>query len=447
MYAYNFDGTLRWRVDLGHLDVGAYDVATLEWGTASSPIIWNDLVFLQADTHKDSFVLALDAATGEVRWKTERDGELPSWGTPTVIATANGPQLITNGSRYIRAYDPRTGKELWRLGGSSKITAPTPIFADGLIVVASGRTPERPIFVVRPIASGDITLPAGQTSSGAVAWSRTGRGPYMPTPLAYGHVLYVLANNGVFHAYKLATGEQIYESRLPQIGNGFSASPVAADGKIYVSGEDGDVVVLAAGPAFKHVVTNTIGEPLMATPALSEGVMYLRSSMSLVAVSRSPRARTDAERAARGLDDSREKNFVPWANLTAVSAPPGTVTLNITVRGQEHAAFAGSWHAEVPGAQGIALNLVVEGDRLTGSLVQGTTRTLNISDGALSGDRIAFKTLFPVGNRRISFAGTLKGDEIAFVRTVEVLEGGAPGGRGFFGAGGPPSFVAKRISK
>ena len=125
VYAYNLDGTLRWKVDLGHLDVGAYDVKTLEWGTASSPIIWNDFVFLQSDTHKDSFLLALDAATGEVRWKADRE-ELPSWGTPTVVTTASGPQLVTNGSNFIRAYDPRSGRELWRLGRSSKITAPTP---------------------------------------------------------------------------------------------------------------------------------------------------------------------------------------------------------------------------------------------------------------------------------------------------------------------------------
>ena len=93
----------------------------------------------------------------------------------------------------------------------------------------------------------------------------------MPTPIVYDHALYVLANNGVFHAYKLGTGEEVYETRVPQLGAGFSASPVAADGKIYVSGEDGDVIVLAAGPTFKHVATNAIGESLMATPALVAG--------------------------------------------------------------------------------------------------------------------------------------------------------------------------------
>lgn len=448
VYAYNFDGTLRWKVDLGHLDVGAYDVKTLEWGTASSPIIWNDFVFLQADTHRDSFLLALDVATGEVRWKADRD-ELPSWGTPTVVTTPSGPQLVTNGSNFIRAYDPRTGKELWRLGRSSKITAPTPFLADGLIVVASGRLPERPIFVVRPDASGDITLPEGQTSGGPVVWSRTGRGSYMPTPIVYDHVLYVLANNGVFHAYKLATGEELYEARVPSLGSGFNASPLAADGKIYVSGEDGDIMVLAAGKTFAPLATNTIGEPLMATPALSRGVMYVRSSMSLVAVGPSPRALTQADRTRRGLIDSRPKNYVPWSEIQATTPAPGEgVRFNITVRGQEHAAFAGTWNAQVPGAQdGIVINVVVEGNSVTGDLIQGAIRTLKLSEGTISSDRIAFKVFIPNGNRTVALAGTLKGNEIAFVRTVQVHEGGVAGGQGFFGATGAPSFLARRVGK
>jgi outer membrane protein assembly factor BamB len=172
VYAYDFKGRLLWKVDIGKIDLGAYDIPTYEWGPASSPIIWNNLVILQVDTQADSFLLALDAATGKTVWKTDRQ-ELPSWGTPTIANTSAGPVLVTNASNYIRGYDPKTGKELWRLGGSSKITAPTPIFADDLIVVVSGRGPERPIFVVRPNARGDLTLPSGQKSSDAVVWSMT----------------------------------------------------------------------------------------------------------------------------------------------------------------------------------------------------------------------------------------------------------------------------------
>jgi len=285
VHAYDVNGRFLWKVDLGRLDLGAYDIPTYEWGPASSPIIWNDLVILQCDTQIDSFILALDAATGKTVWKTDRD-ELPSWGTPTVATASTGPELVANASNFIRGYDPRTGKELWRLGRSSKITAPTPIFADGVFVVVSGRGPERPIFVVRPNARGDLTLPEGKTNSESIVWSRTGRGSYMPTPLIYNGILYVLSNNGLFDAYNLKTGDELYRQRLPTVGSGFSASPVAADGKIYLTNEDGEVLVIVAGDRFNHIATNSIGELLMATPALSDGVMYVRSSESLFAIGR-----------------------------------------------------------------------------------------------------------------------------------------------------------------
>jgi outer membrane protein assembly factor BamB len=287
VHAYDVHGAFRWKVDVGRLDVGAYDIPSIEWGHASSPIVWNGLVILQYDTQADSFLLALNVETGETVWKTDRD-ELPSWGTPTVVETSAGPQLVTNGSKYVRGYDPRTGREMWRLGRSSKITAPTPVAAEDLIVVASGRAPERPIFVVRPGARGDVTLPEGQSASDAVVWSHSGRGPYMPTPLIYDGRLYVLANNGVLDAYALRTGAEIYRQRLPHLGSGFSASPIAADGRIYLSGEDGEILVIAAGPEFRHVATNRMGELLMATPALSGCAMYVRSASSLFAIGRTP---------------------------------------------------------------------------------------------------------------------------------------------------------------
>ncbi|HEX7316917.1 MAG TPA: PQQ-binding-like beta-propeller repeat protein [Pyrinomonadaceae bacterium] len=285
VYAFDMSGRPLWRVDLGRLNLGAYDIPTYEWGPASSPVIWDGLVILQCDTQDDSFLLALDAKTGKTVWKSERD-EIPSWGTPTVAVTSKGPELVANASNFIRGYDPRTGRELWRLGRSSKITAPTPVFADELFVVVSGRGPERPIFVVRSGAKGDITPPEGKDKSEAVVWSRTGRGSYMPTPLVYQGLLYVLANNGVLDAYDFKTGEEVYRQRLPTVGSGFSASPVAADGRLYLSNEDGEVLVVAAGRKFEHLSTNSMGELLMATPALSDGVMYVRSSKSLFAVGR-----------------------------------------------------------------------------------------------------------------------------------------------------------------
>jgi outer membrane protein assembly factor BamB len=283
IFAYDVDGGLRWSVDLDRVDMGAYDIPSIEWGPASSPIIWNGLVIVQCDTQADSFLIALNAETGETVWKTDRK-ELPSWGTPTVVTTPAGPELITNASNFVRGYDPKTGRELWHLGGSSKITAPTPIYANGLHIIASGRAPERPVFAVKPGARGDISLANGETSNAHVAWTKTGRGSYMPTPLAYRGILYVLANNGVFDAYDIATGREIYRQRLPLVGSGFSASPVAADGKIYLSNEDGEMLVVEAGETFKHVATNSMGETIMATPAISERVMYVRGASTLFAI-------------------------------------------------------------------------------------------------------------------------------------------------------------------
>ena len=285
IHAYDFNGGKRWSVDLGRVDMGAYDIPSYEWGPASSPIIWNGMVIVQCDTQADSFLLALDAETGETVWKTDRK-ELPSWGTPTIVNTPAGPELVTNASNFVRGYDPRTGRELWQLGGSSKITAPTPIFAGGLHIIASGRAPERPVFAVKPGARGNLTLSKDDTANTHIAWSKTGRGSYMPTPLAYRGLLYVLANNGVLDAYDLATGKEIYRQRLPLVGSGFSASPVAADGRIYLSNEDGEMLVVEAGETFKHIGTNSMGETLMATPAISEGVMFVRGASTLFAISR-----------------------------------------------------------------------------------------------------------------------------------------------------------------
>jgi outer membrane protein assembly factor BamB len=275
LYAYDTAGKALWRRDLGRLNVGAYDLPEYEWGTASSPIIYGEAVILQCDQQKGSFLEAFDRKTGRTLWKSERD-ELPSWGTPAVDAENGRAELITNGSNFVRGYDPATGKELWRLGGSSKISAPTPVFADGMIVVASGRRPEAPIFAIRAGAAGDITGNAHW-----VAWQKQQRGPYMPTPLIYGGYLYILGNAGVFDCYKLATGEEIYRERIPHQGSGFSGSPVASDGRIYLPSEDGDVFVVKAGPHFELLQKNEMGEPLMATPAISGGLLLVRTQHHL----------------------------------------------------------------------------------------------------------------------------------------------------------------------
>jgi outer membrane protein assembly factor BamB len=287
LYAYDMSGRLLWKKDLGVLNTGAYDLPEYEWGTASSPILYNDRVIVQCDTQGESFVLAASADTGETLWKTVRT-ELPSWGTPTVYAAPDGrgAELVTNAANFIRGYDPDTGAERWRLGGSSKITAPTPVFTRDIIIVASGRAPERPVFAIKPGASGDITLRPNQSSNSHVLWSRTGRGSYMPTPLIYDGVLYVLANQGLLDAYELRTGEEIYRQRIPHQGSGFSASPVAAGGRIYLSSEDGDIFVIRAGREFEILGRHAMGEPLMATPALAGDTMFVRGERHLFAIGR-----------------------------------------------------------------------------------------------------------------------------------------------------------------
>lgn len=285
LYAFDMKGTLRWKQDLGVLNAGAYDLPSYEWGNASSPIIDDGRVIVQCDGHGRSFVQAFDIGTGASLWKRERD-ELPSWATPTVVRGAGGAELVTNAPNRIRGYDPATGRELWTLGGSSKITTPTPILARDLIVVASGRAPERPIFAIRPGSRGDITLPSGSTSSQAIAWSHTQRGPYMPTPIAYGDQLYSLANQGLFDTYDLATGKEIYRERIPHGGSGFSASPVASDGRLFLPSEDGDIFVVKAGPAFELMAKNAFGEPIMATPAIAGGMLLVRTEKQLVAIGR-----------------------------------------------------------------------------------------------------------------------------------------------------------------
>ncbi len=276
LFCYTVDGDFLWKHDLGRLDVGAYDLPSYEWGTASSPILFEGKVIVQCDTQGDSFIAAFDVVSGEKLWLTKRD-ELPSWGTPTVYPGADRAELITNGSNFIRGYDPNTGEELWQLGGSSKITAPTPFYAEDLIVVASGRAPERPIFVINPGGSGSL-------ESKDLAWSATRRGPYMPTPIAVDGRLFVVNNDGPFTCYDLKTGEEHFRLRIPHRGDGFSASPVAADRKIYLSGEGGNVYVIEAGAEFKLLATNSLGEPLMATPAISDGVIYFRGAKHLFAV-------------------------------------------------------------------------------------------------------------------------------------------------------------------
>ncbi|HEX9917902.1 MAG TPA: PQQ-binding-like beta-propeller repeat protein [Pyrinomonadaceae bacterium] len=280
---YDTNGKLLWKQDTGLLDAGWFYDPDYQWGHASSPIIYKNLVIVQADIQKNSFLAAYDLKTGKQVWKTVRD-EIPSWGTPTVYEGKTRPELIANATKFIRGYDPLTGKELWRLGGNSEITTPTPIIAHDLIYVTAGYRPIQPIYAIRLGASGDITLKEKQETNEFVAWSKQRGGPYMPTPIVYGDYFYVCSNNGVVAAYNAKTGERVYQERLAGRGGAFTASPVAADDKLYFSSEDGEVFVVRAGPKHELLATNPMGEALMATPAISDGMVIVRGQHHLFGI-------------------------------------------------------------------------------------------------------------------------------------------------------------------
>jgi outer membrane protein assembly factor BamB len=283
LFAYDMKGRRLWKRDLGRIDAGWFYDPDYEWGAGSSPIIYKDLVIVQVDRQQDSFVAAFRLEDGEPAWRTPRD-EIPSWGTPTVYQGPPRDELITHATKFIRAYDPLTGKELWRLGPNSEITTPTPIVAHGLVFITNGYRGVQPIYAVKPGGSGDLTL-AGETTSGPfIAWSTKRGGPYTPTPIVYGDHLYTLGNSGILAAYLARTGERVYQERVAGKGGAFSASPVAADGKLYLSGEDGEVFVFRAGAKPELLATNPMGEVLMATPAISDGVLFVRGLKHLFAI-------------------------------------------------------------------------------------------------------------------------------------------------------------------
>ncbi len=286
LYCYDMDGKLQWSKDLGVLDSGYYRVPEAQWGFASSPILFEDKVIVQCDTQKNSFIAMFDAANGNEIWRTARK-DVPTWSTPTVYRDAKRTQVIANGYKQIAGYDVASGKELWTLAGGGDIPVPTPVVSDGLIYITSAHGGPSPIFAIRTDASGDITLKGNDTSSDAIAWSMKRGGNYMQTPLVVGGYLYCCLDNGALSCFEAKTGKRLYRETLGSGHDGFTASGVAADGKLYFTSEEGEVHVVKAGPEFKLLATNKMEEPCMATPAISEGVLFFRTRTHLVAVTES----------------------------------------------------------------------------------------------------------------------------------------------------------------
>lgn len=283
LYTFDTSGKLVWKKDFGVLNSGWFFDPDYEWGTASSPIIYNDVVILQADIQKNSFLAAFRLTDGKEVWRVQRD-EIPGWGTPTVVKSGNRTEIVTNSTKAIRGHDVETGKQLWQLTGNSEVTVTTPVASEGLIYVANGYPPIQPIYAIKMGASGDITLKGESTTNEFVAWSYKRGGPYMPTAIVYQGILYTCANNGVLTAYDAKTGEKIYQQRINRKPEVYSSSPVAADGKLYFTSEDGDVNIVKAGKEFQLIATNPMGDVLMATPALAADMMIIRGQHSVFAI-------------------------------------------------------------------------------------------------------------------------------------------------------------------
>lgn len=270
MLAVDFDGNVVWHRDLGRID--NYH------GPAGSPLLYRDTVIIYQDQNGGAFVTALDARTGETRWRTERTARV-GWGTPIAVSVGGHDELIVSSQRFVRSYDPSTGEERWRCDGMLREVIPTPVVGHGLIYCASGRA--GPTLAIRPGGRGDVT-------GSRVAWRTTRGSPFVPSPVVYGDYLYQINDmSSIVTCLNARTGETVWQERLGRPRReGISASPVVVDDKLFVTNDEGRTFVLGTGPEFELLHVNDIGAPTLASPALVDGVWYIRTADELFAVGR-----------------------------------------------------------------------------------------------------------------------------------------------------------------
>jgi outer membrane protein assembly factor BamB len=270
IYAYDFDGKLAW----SHATLGK--VAGLSVGVSTSPLLFENLVIVQADEDNGdiSFIAALDGATGKEVWRVARKGLSISWATP-ILATAGGrTQLITTTTEKIVSYDPRTGKELWQEKGMDSYAVPSPVVAGDLVIVSTGN-PVKKTMALR------LNPAAGQPR---LAWEYGKGSAYVVSPIAYGDYVYITTDAGILTCLDAKTGEMKYEGGRPPVPATFLSSPVAFGGHLYMTSEDGDTFVIKAGPKHEIVRTNPLGEPVYASFALADGTIYVRGLKNLYAI-------------------------------------------------------------------------------------------------------------------------------------------------------------------
>ena len=252
------------------------------YGTAGSPVLHDGVLYVVRDNENDSALFAFDAATGREIWTAPRsDGS--GWATPHIWQNDVRTEIVVSGKNTVRSYS-LDGKELWHLRGTTSLAIPSPFSSEGLLFVGSGFQLEsfRPLYAVRPGASGDITLPEGELSSKYIAWCHPRSGPYHPTPVAYQGRVYVLMDPGFFLCYDAKTGKEIYgKQRIARDSGRFSASPWAYNGHIFCLSEDGDTYMIEAGAEFKVVGKNHLDGMAMASPAIAQNSLYIRTQHHL----------------------------------------------------------------------------------------------------------------------------------------------------------------------
>jgi outer membrane protein assembly factor BamB len=300
--ALNMDGTTAWTRELG-----AYD-GRQAFGTAASPALHDDRLIVVHDNATESFITAVDKKTGTEIWRVKRD-EVENWSTPFVWKNAQRTEIVTSGLRKVRSYDVN-GQLLWELSGMTINVTPTPFASHGLVYINSGYpgASPRPVYAIRPGASGDISLKPDETQNEFVAWYQPLLGTYNTSSLVYGDLYYTLLDRGFLLCHDARTGKQIYgRQRISAEASGFTASPWAYNGKIFLLSEDGDTFVVQAGPEFKLLGKNSLNEMALATPAVVRGSVIIRTQTALYRIARRAEAgnrrsrpgRSEAARASR----------------------------------------------------------------------------------------------------------------------------------------------------
>jgi len=256
------------------------------WGTAASPVLHGNRIYLVNDNEEQSSLLALDKRTGKQVWRVPRE-EKSNWATPYIWENEKRTEIIAPGRAKVRSYDLE-GTPLWELGGMSSIVIPTPFSGFGLLYVCSGYVGDktRPVFAIRPGAAGDISLRSGETRNEFVAWSQPGAAPYNPSPLLYGDHFYVLFDFGFLACHDARTGRELYgKQRInTESTSGFTASPWAYNGRIFCLSEDGDTFVFQAGPDYRLLRKNSLDELCMATPAIADDSLIIRTVRHLFCI-------------------------------------------------------------------------------------------------------------------------------------------------------------------